>query len=224
MRQIALCLIFLSLVATAAEKLVKCSVSVNGKKTFQVDSIYPNQKTYLEVNALGTNMGWQVVDRSTGSSIFIDGKPFTDFNRYDGKTYVSAQAIASTFGYDLKESQQGLVVDLWSKSGGVAAASVSVSISKREKVTSPIPDYETLRLTVSIRNNSDQQLRLNAKDFFVTDTRGTRYNCEGSFDIGVSPKSNATADRLYFNVPVKVTPKQIHVVGPEGQELGSARI
>ncbi|MGE0488927.1 MAG: hypothetical protein AB7S38_06900 [Vulcanimicrobiota bacterium] len=224
MRQIALCLILLTIAATAAEKLVKCSVSINGQKTFQVDSIFPNKKTYLEVSGLGTNMGWQIVDRSTGNSLFIDGKPFTDFNRYDGKTYVSAQAIASTFGYDLKESQQGLVVDFWSKSGAVGAASVSVSISKREKVTSPIPEYETLRLTVSIRNNSEKPLRLNAKDFFVTDTRGTRYNCEGNFDIGVSPKSSASADRLYFNVPVKVTPKEIHVVSPEGQELGAARI
>ena len=129
MRQLALCLILLTITATAAEKLVKCSVSINGQKTFQVDSIIPNQKTYLEITALGSNMGWQVVDRANASSIFLDGKPFTDFNRYNGKTYVSAQAVATTFGYELKESQQGLVVDFWSKSGGVAAASVSVSIS-----------------------------------------------------------------------------------------------
>ncbi len=223
---VLLFILLTSLSSWGAEKLIRCSVSVNGQAAFQVDSIYPQEKAYLEARGLASGMGWRVVDRNNARAVYFDGKPVSDVKSYNGKTYVSAEAVASAFGYQARVREEGLVVDFWSRpsGAGVTAAAVDVSIVKREKMTSPIPDYETLRLTLSIKNRSSQPLRLQASKFYISDNRGERHLCQGNFEIGVPAGTSQTADRLYFNFPQNVTPKKLHIVSPGGEELGSARL
>ena len=47
---LAVLLVLGLLLPTAAKQFVQCSVSVDGQKTFKVDSIYPDKKVYLDTS------------------------------------------------------------------------------------------------------------------------------------------------------------------------------
>ena len=153
---LALGLVLSLLLPTAAKQFVQCSVSVDGQKTFKVDSIYPDKKVYLEVRGLASAMGWRVMPINNGRSLRIGGQDFNDLKEYDRRTYVSADEIGQQFGYEVKDSKSGLVVDLWTKSGGKSAGAAPVKydirVLKKEKTTTPNPEYDMYKLTLQVKN------------------------------------------------------------------------
>ena len=218
-------LILLLATPALAKNFIQCSVRVSGKTPFKVDSIYPGKKSYLEVKGLAAKMGWRL---GSGSKkvVKLDNHTFTDFKRYKRKTYVSTDAVAQKFGYKATVKSGGLVVDLWPVNAATAGSTVNLSVRllKKEKLPSPMPDHDTLRLTLSVRNPGSEIIRLKAKDFEVKDGRGGTYACQGSFDLGVDPGKTSRVDRLYFNVPKKVQATQFRIKNKEGKILGKVRI
>lgn len=224
---LALGLVLSLLLPTAAKQFVQCSVSVDGQKTFKVDSIYPDKKVYLEVRGLASAMGWRVMPINNGRSLRIGGKDFNDLKEYDRRTYVSADEIGQQFGYEVKDSKSGLVVDLWTKSGGKSAGAAPVKydmrVLKKEKTTTPNPEYDMYKLTLQVKNPTSTPTRINAKGFRLVDDKGQSHNCEGSFDIGLPPKQPVEVERVYFSIPRMVSPRTVKLVDDKGQEIGSAR-
>ena len=207
LRLLSLALLILTVIAgqSVAQKLVKCSVSVDGRPAFPVDSIYPDKKVYLEYQGLARGMGW--TSSYLGSGVKFDSNVISDVKEHERRTYVSAEAVATSFGYTVKAAQSGLVVDFWSSNKGAAAGPVTLTmtVTKREKLASPDPNGEQLRLTVSVRNPSTQMVQANARSFSVTDNKGNSYACQGSFDFGVDPGKTTVVERLYFDIPKRIT-------------------
>jgi hypothetical protein len=223
-------LLFLTLalvLPATAKQFVQCSVRIDGQKTFKVDSIYPDKKVYLEVNGLASAMGWRVMPVNNGRSVRLDSKTFHDLKEYNRKTYVSADEIGQQFGYEVKDSQSGLVVDFWTKSGGqtsqAAPTNYGLRVLKKEKTTSPNPEYDMYKLTLEVKNPTSTPSRINAKGFRLVDDKGQSYSCEGSFDIGVPAKKSVQVERVYFSIPRMATPKTIRLLDEKNQEIGTAR-
>ena len=112
-----------------------------------------------------------------GRALKLDGKVFNDLKEYERKTYVSADEIGRQFGYEVKDSQSGLVLDLWTKSGGQASTSAPANyplrVLKKEKTTSPNPEYDMYKLTLEVRNPASVPARIHAKNFRLVDDKGT---------------------------------------------------
>jgi hypothetical protein len=223
---ISLALLLLS--PLSAKQFVQCSVQVNGQKTFKVNSIYPDQKVYLEVNGLASNMGWRVIPENNGQSVRIDGKSFTDLKEYERRTYVNAETLGAAFGYDVDSMQSGLVVNFWTKgsakSGAAAAQAYSIRVLKKEKTTSSVPDYDTYKLMVEVTNSSATPARLNANQFRMLDASGGNHRCQGSFEIGLPAKRATKVEGIFFSIPRMAAPKELVLVDDKEQPLGKARI
>ena len=222
-----LALVILVLGPALAKQFVQCSVSIDGQKTFKVDSIYPDKKVYLEVRGLASAMGWRVMPINSGRSLKLDSKVFNDLKEYERQTYVSADEVGQQFGYEVKDSKSGLVVDFWTKAVGQTGAATPITydlrVLKKEKTTSPNPEYDMYKLTLEVKNPTATPARVNAKGFRLIDDKGQSHDCEGSFDIGLPPKKPVQVERVYFSIPRMVNPKTVRLVDDKGQEIGSAR-
>jgi hypothetical protein len=215
------------LLPASAKQFVQCSVRIDGQKTFKVDSIYPNKKVYLEINGLASAMGWRVMSVNNGRSVRLDNKTLNDVKEYERKTYVSADEIGQQFGYTVKNSEAGLVVDFWTKSGGQASSATPTNyglrVLKKEKTTSPNPEYHMYKLTIEVKNPTAAPSRINARGFRLVDSKGQSHNCEGSFDVGVPAKKSVKIERVYFSIPRMASPKTVRLLDDKGQEIGTAR-
>jgi hypothetical protein len=229
-RQVSLfCVLIFSLallLPSSAKQFVQCSVRIDGGKTFKVNSIYPGQKVYLEVDGLASALGWRAMPINNGRSMRLDGKTLTDLKEYDRRTYVSADEIGRQFGYEVKDSEGGLVVDLWTKSGAqanVTPVNYGLRVLKKEKTTSPNPDYDMYKLTLEVKNPSSAPARINARNFRLVDDKGASHKCEGNFDIGVPSQDTVQVERVYFTLPRMATPKEVRLLDPKGQEVSKTR-
>ena len=185
------------------------TVSFDGKPPFPVESIFPDQEPHLEVQALARGMGWRA--QILGKNVLLDSKPITNVIEYERKLYVNAAEVAEVFNLNISSKNNGLVIDYWSRTAiqpGEPSA-LSISVRKREKLSSPAPDYEQYRVTLQIKNNSGQASRGKAREFSVVDTAGQSYRCKGEFDFGVPGKATIVVDRLYFDLPKKANPDKL---------------
>lgn len=203
------------------------SVSFDGGKPVSVDSIIPGGKTYLEVGPLASSQRWTLVDRPGATSIVVNGKEIADIQHYEGRTYVSAEALGRALGMTCRQRNSGQVVDYWkggSTTTQATAGGVRVILVKKEKLTSPTPDYQQLKLTLDVTNAGSQVLMLRSTAFSVTDDKGQRTKCSGSFEITLQPGEKTRVDRLYFDVSKRTTVTTLTLEGPGGQALATARI
>ncbi len=185
------------------------TVSFDGGRPFPVASIFPDQEAHLEVQALARGMGWKV--QVSGKNVLLNDKPVKNVIEYERKTYVNASEVAELFSLNISSKNNGLVIDYWSRTAirpGESSA-LAISVRKREKLSSPAPDYEQYRVTLQIKNNSAQAVRGDARQFSIVDTTGQSYRCKGDFDFGVPAKGTITVDRLYFDLPKKVNPDKL---------------
>jgi len=216
----------LLLVALACAR-TPASVTFDGGRPVSVDSIIPGGKTYLEVGPLASAQRWTLVDRPGASSILVNGQEITDIQRYEGRTYVSADALGRALGMTCRQRNSGQVVDFW-KSGSTttqaATGGVRLVLVKKEKLTSPTPDYQQLRLTLDVTNSGSQVLMLRSGSFSVVDDKQQKIRCSGNFEITLQPGEKTRVDRLYFDVPKRGTVTTLTLDGPNGQPLATSRI
>lgn len=207
-----------------AQTLVQCSVSVDGARPFKLQSIYPNRKVYLHAAPLARQMGWSIVDRPDSDGILLEGKSLRDVVRLKGDTYVSAEAVASAFGYRFSERAEGLVVDFVTGGSGAAPSRLSLRVGKVEKLTSPNAEYYQVKVAALVKNPGAEVLVLNARQFYVVDHNKAKVSCSGAFEVTLKPGEEVRVEGLFFDVPKRSTLKTLGLEGRDGKLLASANL
>lgn len=218
------CLLVIALLCCSIAEPMKSSISVDGKSPFKVHVIFPNNSTYLEVQALSRAMGWRLVTQQ--NAVLLNQKRLTNLKKYERKTYVNVDELAQAFGYKVESRSQGQVINLFSQSGASAGAglSLSLTVAKREKGSTSDPKSKTLKLTANLTNKGGQIVQLNASQFILSDDKGNNYPCDGSFGIVLQPKERKKVEGLFFVLPRQASEKKLTLMGRDRKPVASARI
>ncbi|MFP4498416.1 MAG: hypothetical protein ACLFQV_09425 [Vulcanimicrobiota bacterium] len=200
--------------AAKGEKLIKCSVRIDGGKVFNIDSIVPEGKALLEITTLASHMGWKVSERPGQSVIYIDNKPFKNFTRYNGKVYVDANSVGVLFGYRVSQHSSGLVVDFVSnvEHTNLNERSFTLSIDKKEKFNSSIPDSYSYYITASFKNNTKKLLEINIVNLMLVDNQKKAVQSSVSGTHVIKPGQTQKVEKILFNFSNRFNPKYLYLI------------
>lgn len=210
----ALLLIFaVSLIAVnvyAGGKLIKSTLVVDGK-SISLETIRPEGRLHVELKPVISGTGWQFNDQG-GDTIYIKGKPFKYFVRYEGNLYVNAAALGKLLDYQVSIEEGGDLINFFPKGGEATKGdeSVEIDIRSKEKFPSEKQGYDLWKLKLRFRNKTETALISNTACLIMLKPDKNGYFSETSVTFSLKPDEETTIDRVYFLVPQNT---EIEIIG-----------
>lgn len=201
---------FIAVNVHAGGKLIKSTLVVDGK-SIPLETIRPEGALHVELKPLIRGTGWQFNDQG-GDTIYIKGKPFRSFVRYEGNLYVNAAALGKLLDYQVSIEESGDLINFFPKGGEATKGdeSVEIEVKSKEKFPSEKQGYELWKLKLKFKNKTETALLSNTACLVMLKSDKNGFFSETSVNFALKPDEEVTVDRIYFLIPERT---EIDIIG-----------
>ena len=201
---------FIAVNVYAGGKLIKSTMVVDGK-SISLETIRPEGYLHVELKPVIRGTGWQFSDQG-GDTIYIKGKPFKHFVRYQGNIYANAVALGKLLGYQVSIEESGDLINFFPKGGEATKGeeSVEIDVRSKEKFPSEKKGYDLWKLKLRFKNKTETTILSNTANLIMLKPDKNGYFSETSVTFAIKPDQETTIDRIYFLVPERT---DIDIIG-----------
>ncbi len=192
---------FITVNVYAGGKLIKSTLVVDGK-SIPVETIRPEGYIHVELKPVIRGTGWAFNDQG-GDTIYIKGKPFKYFVRYENNLYVNAEALGKLLGYQVSIEESGELINFFPQGGNATKGdeSVEIEVRSKEKFPSEKKGFTLWKLKLRFKNKTESPLLCNTACLIMLKPDKNGFFSETSVNFALKPDEESTIDRIYFLVP-----------------------